>query len=100
MNGKTYRCVLCYCLCIPLFSVSKPCSTCSKVFAGDNYGDHALLCAGIIGVKHHHNVVRDTLVDICYRSGISVGKEVNIGLDGGRDKPLRPEDMLLYSWDG
>ncbi|GKE35612.1 hypothetical protein Tco_1454934 [Tanacetum coccineum] len=53
------------------------------VFAGDNYGDHALLCAGIIGVKHHHNVVRDTLVDICYRSGISADKEVNIGLDGG-----------------
>ncbi|GKD49636.1 hypothetical protein Tco_1278612 [Tanacetum coccineum] len=26
--------------------------------------------------------------------------EVDIGLDGGRDKPLRPADMLLYSWDG
>ncbi|GKE53846.1 hypothetical protein Tco_1489002, partial [Tanacetum coccineum] len=26
-------------------------------------------------------------------------KEVDIGLDGGRDKPLRPADMLLYSWD-
>ncbi|GKD76945.1 hypothetical protein Tco_1339566, partial [Tanacetum coccineum] len=24
---------------------------------------------------------------------------VDIGLDGGRDKPLRPTDMLLYSWD-
>ncbi|GKA75300.1 probable mitochondrial adenine nucleotide transporter BTL3 [Tanacetum coccineum] len=32
--------------------------------------------------------------------GISAGKEVDIGLDGGRDKPLRPADMLLYSWDG
>ncbi|GKD53497.1 hypothetical protein Tco_1286884 [Tanacetum coccineum] len=56
-------------------------------------------CAGIIGIKHRHNVVRDTLVDICYRSGISAGKEVDIGLDGGRDKPLRPADMLLYLWD-
>ncbi|GJS27461.1 hypothetical protein Tco_0488081 [Tanacetum coccineum] len=27
------------------------------------------------------------------------GKEVDIGLGGGRDKPLRPVDMLLYSWD-
>ncbi|GJU93342.1 zinc finger, CCHC-type containing protein [Tanacetum coccineum] len=27
-------------------------------------------------------------------------KEVDIGLDGGRDKPLCPADMLLYSWDG
>ncbi|GJR89738.1 hypothetical protein Tco_0213749 [Tanacetum coccineum] len=28
------------------------------------------------------------------------GKEVDIGLDGGHDKKLRPADMLLYSWDG
>ncbi|GKA56323.1 hypothetical protein Tco_0755395 [Tanacetum coccineum] len=49
-------------------------------------------------IKHRHNVVRDTLVDICYRSGISAGKEVDIRLEGARDKPLRP-DMLLYSWD-
>nr|GEZ33993.1 RNA-directed DNA polymerase, eukaryota [Tanacetum cinerariifolium] len=28
------------------------------------------------------------------------GKEVDIGLDEGRDKPLRLADMLLYSWDG
>ncbi|GJV62328.1 RNA-directed DNA polymerase, eukaryota, reverse transcriptase zinc-binding domain protein [Tanacetum coccineum] len=55
---------------------------------------------GIVGIKHHHNVVRDTLVDICYRSRISAGKEVDIGLDGGCDKPLRPTDMLLYWWDG
>ncbi|GKA14510.1 hypothetical protein Tco_0694156, partial [Tanacetum coccineum] len=27
-------------------------------------------------------------------------KEVNIGLGGGRDKPLCPAEMLLYSWDG
>ncbi|GKD65422.1 hypothetical protein Tco_1307530 [Tanacetum coccineum] len=42
----------------------------------------------------------NTLVDICYRSRISAGNEVDIGLDGGRDKPLRPTYMLLYSWDG
>ncbi|GJT33248.1 hypothetical protein Tco_0923667 [Tanacetum coccineum] len=30
---------------------------------------------------------------------ISADKEVDIGLGGGRDKPLRPADMLLYSWD-
>ncbi|GKD45629.1 hypothetical protein Tco_1270274 [Tanacetum coccineum] len=44
--------------------------------------------------------MRDTLVDICFRSGILAGKEVNIGLGGGRHKPLRPADMLIYSWDG
>ncbi|GJY97357.1 ribonuclease H-like domain-containing protein [Tanacetum coccineum] len=56
MNGKTYRCVLCYRLGVPIFSVSKPCSACSKVFTGDIYRDHAVSCVGIIGIKHRHNV--------------------------------------------
>nr|GEW85639.1 hypothetical protein [Tanacetum cinerariifolium] len=75
------------------------CSYCSKVFTGDMYGDHVVSCAGIIGIKHRHNAVRDTLVDICFRLGISTGKEVDIELGGGCDKVLRPADMLLYSWD-
>ncbi|GKE22882.1 hypothetical protein Tco_1434394, partial [Tanacetum coccineum] len=87
-------------LSVPLFSVTKPCSACSRVFMGDIYRDHAVSCAGIVGIKHRHNAVRDTLVDICYRSGISSGKEVDIGLGGERDKSLRPADVLLYSWDG
>ncbi|GKF08372.1 hypothetical protein Tco_0042596, partial [Tanacetum coccineum] len=99
MNGKTYRYVSCYRLGVPLFSVSKLCSAFSKVFTRDIYGDHDVSCAGIIGIKHRHNVVRDTLVDICFWSGISAGKEVDIGLGGGCDKPLRLADMLLYSWD-
>ncbi|GJZ82613.1 hypothetical protein Tco_0647786, partial [Tanacetum coccineum] len=66
---------------------------------GDIYEDHVVSCAGVIGIKHHHNVVHDTFVDICCHSGVSAGKEVDIGLDRGRDKPLRPTDMLLYSWD-
>nr|GEV97074.1 hypothetical protein [Tanacetum cinerariifolium] len=44
--------------------------------------DHAVSCAGIIGIKHRHNVVRDTLVDICYRSGISAGLNVCGDLTG------------------
>ncbi|GJR95485.1 putative reverse transcriptase domain-containing protein [Tanacetum coccineum] len=100
MNGKTYRCVMCYRLGVPLFSVSKPCSACSKVFTGDVYGDHAVSCAGVIGIKHRHNTVRDTFIDICSRSGILAGKEVDIGLGGDGDKALRPADMLLYSWKG
>nr|GFA19750.1 hypothetical protein [Tanacetum cinerariifolium] len=44
-------------------------------------------------------MVCDTLVDICYRSGISSGKEVDIELGGERDKSLRPANVLLYSWD-
>ena len=99
MNAKTYRCVLCYRVGVPLFSVSMSCSACSRVFTGDTFGDHAVSCTGIVGVKHRHNVVRDTFVDICYRSGISARKEVDIGLSGGNDGALRPADVLLYSWD-
>nr|GEZ70179.1 hypothetical protein [Tanacetum cinerariifolium] len=66
----------------------------------DIYGDHVVSCAEIIGIEHCPNVVRDTFVDICYHSGISAGNEVDIGLDGGRGKPLRLTDMLLYSWNG
>ncbi|GKD74403.1 putative reverse transcriptase domain-containing protein [Tanacetum coccineum] len=54
----------------------------------------------IVGIKHRHNIVCDTLVDIGFWSAILAGKEVDIGFGGGRDKPLRPADMLLYSWDG
>ncbi|GKB17795.1 hypothetical protein Tco_0851718 [Tanacetum coccineum] len=100
MNGGTYRYVLCYRLGIPFFSVLKPCSACSRVFQGDIYGDHYVSYAGIIDIKHRYNLVRDALVDICSRLGISAGKEVDIVLSGGGDKPLRPADMLLYSWDG
>ncbi|GKE41965.1 hypothetical protein Tco_1469249 [Tanacetum coccineum] len=99
MNGKTHRCVLCYRLGVLLFSVLKLCLACSRVFTGDIYGDHDVSCTGIIGIKHRHNVMRDTLIDICFRLGISAGKEVDIGLGGGRDKPLCPANMLLYSWD-
>ncbi|GKC57534.1 reverse transcriptase domain-containing protein [Tanacetum coccineum] len=85
---------------VPIFGLGQTMNACSRVFVGDIYGHHVVSCAGIIGIKHRHNVVRDTLVDICYRFWISAGKEVDIWLDGGRDKPLRSADMLLYSWDG
>ncbi|GJX30873.1 hypothetical protein Tco_0240728 [Tanacetum coccineum] len=99
MKNRTYRCVLCYWLGVPLFFVPKSCSTCSRVFVGDIYGDHAISCAGIVGIKHRHNIASDTLVDIYFWSVISAGKEVDIGLGRGRDKPLRPADMLLFLWD-
>nr|GEU91632.1 hypothetical protein [Tanacetum cinerariifolium] len=97
MNGKTYRCVLYYRLGAPLFYVMKSCSAYSRVFTGDIYRDHVVVYADIIGIKHRHNVVHDTLVYICFRSGISVGKEVDIELGGRREEPLRLMDMLVYS---
>ncbi|GKE42466.1 hypothetical protein Tco_1469750 [Tanacetum coccineum] len=56
-------------------------NACSRVFSGDIYEDHAISCADIIGIKHRHNVVRDTLVDICYRSGISVDRGLDVCVD-------------------
>ncbi|GJX24066.1 hypothetical protein Tco_0228511 [Tanacetum coccineum] len=82
-----------------IYGLGQTMNACSKVFTGDIYGDHAISCVGIIGIKHRHNVVHDTLVDACFRSGISATKEVDIGHSGGYDKPLRPVDILLYSWD-
>nr|GEW20031.1 putative reverse transcriptase domain-containing protein [Tanacetum cinerariifolium] len=82
-----------------IFGLGQTMNACSKVFTRDIYRDHVVSCADIIGIKHRHNVMRDTLVNICFRPGISAGKEVDIGLDGGCDMPQRPADMLLYSWD-
>nr|GEZ29689.1 hypothetical protein [Tanacetum cinerariifolium] len=58
-------------------------------FAGDIYGDHAVSCAGIIGIKHRHNVVRDTLVDICFR-----GMDVCVDLIGS--SPLTQTGMVDF----
>ncbi|GKC37854.1 hypothetical protein Tco_1050238, partial [Tanacetum coccineum] len=59
---------------VPISGLGQTMNACSRVFAGDIYRDHTVSCVGVI--------------------------EVDIGLDGGCDRPLRPADMLLYSWDG
>ncbi|GJV46008.1 hypothetical protein Tco_1430544 [Tanacetum coccineum] len=94
LNGRTYRCVLCYRLGALLFSVLKQCSACSRVFVADIYGDHAIFCAGIVGIKYRHNIVHDTLVDICFRSGISVGLDVCVDLTGS--SPLTQTGMIDF----
>ncbi|GJU61611.1 hypothetical protein Tco_1243446 [Tanacetum coccineum] len=76
-RSGTYRCVLSYRLGVPFFSVPKPCSACSSIFAWNIYGDQSISCVGIVGIKHRHNIVGDTLVDICFRSRISASKEVH-----------------------
>ncbi|GKC92572.1 hypothetical protein Tco_1158014 [Tanacetum coccineum] len=71
----------------------RACAACSKVFVEDIYGDHAVSCASIVGIKHWHNLVRDTLVDICFWSEISPGKEVDIGLGSS---PLTLTGMINF----
>nr|GEW54961.1 ribonuclease H-like domain-containing protein [Tanacetum cinerariifolium] len=48
-------------------------NACFRVYARDIYRDHVVLCVGIVGIKHRHNIVRNTLVDICFWSGILTG---------------------------
>nr|GEY78196.1 serine/threonine-protein kinase WAG1-like [Tanacetum cinerariifolium] len=73
MNGKDLP--LCFVLSVryPLIVCFEALLSLFKGFAEDIYGDHAVSCAVVIGIKHSHNVVCHTLVDICYRSGISGG---------------------------
>ncbi|GJQ98346.1 RNA-directed DNA polymerase, eukaryota [Tanacetum coccineum] len=67
-------------------------------------------CSGNVESNHHIFFGCDFSKELRHRGRLSsswidwlkspINKEVDIGLDGGRDKPLRPADMLLYSWDG
>ncbi|GJX08733.1 integrase, catalytic region, zinc finger, CCHC-type containing protein [Tanacetum coccineum] len=91
---RSMRMLLSLSSCGPLFSVLKPCSAFSRVYTRDIYGDHVVSCAGIISTKHRHNVVRDTLINICFRSKISAGKEVDIGFDGS--SPLTQTGMVDF----
>ncbi|GKC40180.1 hypothetical protein Tco_1052564, partial [Tanacetum coccineum] len=66
-------------------------------YGGTIYGDIACVSLFVLGIVWYqttgHNVCDViTLVDICYRSGISSGKEVDIGLGGGSDKSLHCKD--------
>ncbi|GKC44238.1 hypothetical protein Tco_1061960 [Tanacetum coccineum] len=70
-----------------------PISGMGQTMNGDIYRDHVVSCAGIIVIKHRHNLVRDTLVDICFRLGILAGKEVDIGLGSS---PLTHTGMVHF----
>ena len=47
-------------------------------------------------MKFRHNLVRDMLVDICYKARISVRKEAPVGFSLEAGKVLRPADLLLF----
>nr|GFB49063.1 hypothetical protein [Tanacetum cinerariifolium] len=124
---QTYQCVLCDRLGVPLFFVLKPCSACFRFFARDIYRDHVVVCAGMIDCVPGHVVIKAAqcirvkyeaklqILDMVFSSSILffrelekdtmtflkilAGKEVDIGLGGGCDKPLCPVDMLLYLWN-
>ncbi|GJU96686.1 transposase, MuDR, MULE transposase domain protein [Tanacetum coccineum] len=73
--------------------LSNPSEIAAPKFMKKTGKDHVVSCAGIVGIKHRHNVVRDILVDICFQSRISAGKEVDIGLGSS---PLMQTGMVDF----
>nr|GEY25202.1 hypothetical protein [Tanacetum cinerariifolium] len=79
---------------VPISGLGQTMNACSRVLVGNIYGDHDVSCTSFIGIKHHHNVVRDTLANICYRSGISVGLDVCVDLT--RSSPLTQTGLVDF----
>ena len=49
-------------------------------------------------MKFRHNLVRDMLVDVCCKAGVSVHKEAPLRFYSEAGKNLRPTDILLFNW--
>ena len=97
MNHHQYQSILCYQLTIPLLAESSLCPSYNNPKM-DKWGNHAVHYSHEIGVKFQHNLVRDMLMDICCKSGISVGKEALMGFYSEVGKELRLDSLLLFNW--
>ncbi|CAH9065162.1 unnamed protein product [Cuscuta europaea] len=64
ISPRQFTVILAYRLDIPLFQDGATCSCC--LGSMDTWGDHALRCSSLIGPNFRHNLVRDTVVDICF----------------------------------
>ncbi|XP_026414846.1 uncharacterized protein LOC113310393 isoform X2 [Papaver somniferum] len=56
-------------------------------------------CAGEVGQKFRHYVVKDVLADMCYKAGVVARKEVSLGFSSNNVYSLRPADILFYNWE-
>ncbi|KAJ0624141.1 hypothetical protein HanIR_Chr01g0039971 [Helianthus annuus] len=74
MLAMEYRSILKYRLMIPMLPNDETCLVCRKACL-DKYGEHALYCREFPGFKYRHDFVRDALMDILRRAGISAKKE-------------------------
>ncbi|KAF5779963.1 hypothetical protein HanXRQr2_Chr11g0466721 [Helianthus annuus] len=102
MSAVEYRSILKYRLMIPMFPNDETCPVCRKACL-DKYGEHALHCRELSGFKYRHDFVRDALMDILRRAGISAKKEapVNFLTDPSEGRStLRPADVLVFGWEG
>ncbi|GJS24862.1 hypothetical protein Tco_0453494 [Tanacetum coccineum] len=102
MSPVEYRIILKYRLMIPLFPVDEACPVCRKPCL-DSFGEHAIHCRELPGFKYRHDMVRDVLVDVFRRVGISVKKEapVNFLTDPSKGRStLRPDEILIFGLVG
>ncbi|XP_026428642.1 uncharacterized protein LOC113324540 [Papaver somniferum] len=97
IGARQFSAVLCYRLGIPLFELDSMCPFCKREM--DIFGDHAVHCANEVCLKFIHDLVHDTIADICYRVGLPARKEADLGLLSNNGTSLRPADILVYNWD-
>ena len=106
LEGRHFRALLRYRLCMQMFPPDARCSSCSSVM--DIYGDHALLCRGdaaSAGFQLRHRLVQQSLGSILRQAGICYMVEPphlrfvrDEAPESGRGSGLtRPADILLYS---
>ncbi|GJZ32004.1 putative reverse transcriptase domain-containing protein [Tanacetum coccineum] len=109
MSLVEYRIILKYRLMIPLFPVDEACPVCREACPVchkaylDSFGEHAVHCRELSGFKYRHDMVRDVLVDVFRRVGISVKKEAPVNFLTGPSKgrsTFRPADILIFGWVG
>ncbi|KAF5790604.1 hypothetical protein HanXRQr2_Chr09g0385171 [Helianthus annuus] len=102
MSVVEYQSILKYPLLIPMFPNYKTCPVC-RIACLDKYGEHALHGREFSGFKYRHDFVRDALMDILRRAGISAKKEapVNFFTDPAEGRStLHPADVLVFCWEG
>ncbi|GJX36954.1 putative reverse transcriptase domain-containing protein [Tanacetum coccineum] len=97
-SRKTELIFVKYRLMIPLFPVDAICHVCRKACL-DSFGEHAVHCKELSGIKYRHDMVRDVLFNICRRAEISVKKEAHVNFltdpSDGRSI-LKPTDVLIF----
>ncbi|KAJ0559146.1 putative exostosin [Helianthus annuus] len=102
MLAIEYWSILKYRLMIPMFPNDETCPVCRKASL-DKYGEHVLHCRELLGFKYRYDFVRNALMDILRRAGISAKKEapVNFLTDPAEGRStLRPADVLVFCWEG
>ncbi|MFS7986034.1 putative exostosin [Helianthus anomalus] len=100
MSAVEYKAILKYWLMISMYPEDETCSICRKTCM-DKYGEHAVHCKELPRLKYRHDWVRDVLLDILRRAGISAKKEahVNFLTDPIEGRfTLRPSDLLVFGW--